>query len=156
MKSMKYFFNPRNEILNLNHQLEICLNSSNKVLHSAQLYFLCVMVVFPCAGDFETFTNLELIDECVCQVSFFSAHSDNFYFLTPHVTNRDVLLLATIHLPLVCSNYWHPNVALSLCFNHLVLSTFWQCRSAIPQRSAKPIANIHHTAQCPQRNPYMK
>ena len=24
---------------------------------------------------------------CVCQVSFFSAHSDNFYFLTPHVTN---------------------------------------------------------------------
>ena len=25
-----------------------------------------------------------------------SAHSDNFYFLTPHVTNRDMLLLATI------------------------------------------------------------
>ena len=25
-----------------------------------------------------------------------TAHLDNFYFLTPHVTNRDVLLLATI------------------------------------------------------------
>ena len=35
---------------------------------------------------------------------------------------------------------WH-----SLCFNHLVLSTFWQCRSAIPQRSVKPIASIHYT-----------
>ena len=52
-------------------------------------------------------------------------------------------------LPLVCSNYWLPNVALSLCFNHLVLSTIWQCRSAIPQRSAKPIASIHHTVQYP-------
>ena len=56
-------------------------------------------------------------------------------------------------LPSVCSNYWPPNVALSLCFNHLVLSTFLQCRSAIPQRSAKPIASIHHTVQYPQRNP---
>ena len=36
-------------------------------------------------------------------------------------------------LPSVCSNYWPPNVALSLCFNHLVLSTFRQCRSAIHQ-----------------------
>ena len=27
-------------------------------------------------------------------------------------------------LPLVCLNYWPPNVALSLCFNHLVLLTF--------------------------------
>jgi hypothetical protein len=45
-------------------------------------------------------------------------------------------------LPSVCSNYWPPNVALSLCFNHLVLSTFRQCRSAIPLRSAKPIASI--------------
>jgi hypothetical protein len=45
----------------------------------------------------------------------------------------------------VCSNYWPPNLALSLCLNHLVLSTFWQCRSAIPQRSAKPIASIYHT-----------
>ena len=45
-------------------------------------------------------------------------------------------------LPSVCSNYWPPNVALSLCFNHLVLSTFRQCRSAIPKRSAKPIASI--------------
>ena len=47
-------------------------------------------------------------------------------------------------LPSVCSNYWPPNVALSLCFNHLVLSTFWQCRSAIPKRSAKPIASIQY------------
>ena len=46
-------------------------------------------------------------------------------------------------LPSVCSNYWPPIVALSLCFNHLVLSTFRQCRFAIPQRSAKPIASIH-------------
>ena len=52
-------------------------------------------------------------------------------------------------LPSVCSNYWPPNVALSLCFNHLVLSTFRQCRSAIPPRSAKPIASIHHTVQYP-------
>ena len=57
-------------------------------------------------------------------------------------------------LPSVCSNYWPPNVALSLCFNHLVLSTFRQCRSAIPQRSAKPIASIHHTVQYSQRNPW--
>ena len=49
----------------------------------------------------------------------------------------------------VCSNYWPPNMALSLCFNHLVLSTFRQCRSAMPKRSAKPIASIHHTVQCP-------
>ena len=27
-------------------------------------------------------------------------------------------------LPSVCSNYWPPNVALSLYFNHLVLLTF--------------------------------
>ena len=55
-------------------------------------------------------------------------------------------------LPLVCLNYWPPIVALSLCFNHLVLSTFWQHwqrRSAIPQRSAKPIASIHHTVRYP-------
>ena len=52
-------------------------------------------------------------------------------------------------LPSVCSNYWPPNVALSLCFNHLVLSTFRQCRSAIPQKSAKPIASIHHTVRYP-------
>ena len=38
-------------------------------------------------------------------------------------------------LPSVCTNYWPPNVALSLCFDHLVLSTFWQSRSAIPKRS---------------------
>ena len=44
-------------------------------------------------------------------------------------------------LPLVCSNYWPPNVALSLCFNHLVFSTFRQCRSAIPKRSDKPLAS---------------
>ena len=43
----------------------------------------------------------------------------------------------------VWSNYWPPIVALSLSFNHLVLSTFQQCRSAIPQRSAKPTASIH-------------
>ena len=40
-------------------------------------------------------------------------------------------------LPSVCSNYWPPNVALSLCYNHLVLLTFRQCRSAIPQRKSK-------------------
>ena len=40
-------------------------------------------------------------------------------------------------------------------FNHLVLSTFRQCRSAMPKRSAKPIASIHHTIQCPWRNPYV-
>ena len=39
------------------------------------------------------------------------------------------------YLPLVFSNYWPPIVDLSLCFNHLVLSTFRQCKSAIPQRS---------------------
>ena len=53
----------------------------------------------------------------------------------------------------VCSNYWPPIVALSLCFNHLVLSTFRQRRSAIPKRSTKPIASIHHTVEYPQRNP---
>ena len=58
-------------------------------------------------------------------------------------------------LPSVCSNYWPPIVALSLYFNHLVLSTFQQCRSAMPKRSAKPIASIHHTVQCPWRNPYV-
>ena len=58
-------------------------------------------------------------------------------------------------LPSVCSNYWPPNVALSLCFNPLVLSTFRQCRSAMPKRSAKPIASNHHTVQCPWRNPYV-
>ena len=52
-------------------------------------------------------------------------------------------------LPSVCSSYWPPIVALSLCFNPLVLSTFRQCRSAIPQRSAKPIVSIHHTVQYP-------
>ena len=56
-------------------------------------------------------------------------------------------------LPSVCSNYWPPNVALSLCFNHLVLSTFRQCRSAVPKRSAKPIARIHQTVEYPWRNP---
>ena len=39
----------------------------------------------------------------------------------------------------VCSNYWPPIEDLSLCFNHLVLLTFRQCRFAIPRRSAKPI-----------------
>jgi hypothetical protein len=52
-------------------------------------------------------------------------------------------------LPSVCSNYWPPNMALSLYFNHLVLSTFRQSRSAIPNRSAKPIASKHHTVQVP-------
>ncbi len=52
-------------------------------------------------------------------------------------------------LPSVCSNYWPPIEALSLCFNHLVLLTFRQCRSAIPQSSAKPIASIHHTVEYP-------
>ena len=52
-------------------------------------------------------------------------------------------------LPSVCSNYWSPIIALSLCLNHLVLSTFRQCRSAIPKRSAKPIASIHHIVEYP-------
>ena len=55
----------------------------------------------------------------------------------------------------VCLNYWPPIVALSLCFNHLVLSSFRQCRSAMPKGSAKPIASIHRTVQCPWRNPYV-
>ena len=42
-------------------------------------------------------------------------------------------------LPSVWSNHWPKIVALSLCFNHLVLLTIQQCMSA------KPIANIHHT-----------
>ena len=57
------------------------------------------------------------------------------------------------NLPSVCSNYWSPNVALSLCFNHLGLSNFRKCRSAIPQRSAKPIASIHYTVQYIQIHP---
>ena len=57
------------------------------------------------------------------------------------------------NLPSVCSNYWPPIVALSVCFNHLVLSTFRQCRSAIPKRSAKLIASIHQTVEYPWRNP---
>ena len=56
------------------------------------------------------------------------------------------------NLPSVCSNYWPPIVALNLCFNPLVLLTFRQCRSAIPKRSAKPIASIHHTVEYPWRN----
>ena len=56
-------------------------------------------------------------------------------------------------LPSVCSNYWPPIVALSLYFNHLVLSTFRQCRSAVPKISAKPIARIHQTVEYPWRNP---
>ena len=49
-------------------------------------------------------------------------------------------------LPSVCSNYYTGFLTwLSVCvLNHLVLSTFRQCRSAIPQRSAKPIANPPH------------
>ena len=43
-------------------------------------------------------------------------------------------------LPTVCSNYWPPIVALSLCFNNLVLSTFRQCRSAIPHNTV-PLEN---------------
>ena len=58
-------------------------------------------------------------------------------------------------LPSVCLNYWPPILALSLCFNHLVLSTFRQCRSVMPKRSAKPIASIRHTVQCPWRSPYV-
>ena len=50
-------------------------------------------------------------------------------------------------LPSVCSNYWPPILALSLCYNHLVLSIFRQCMSAIPERSAKPIASIHHSVE---------
>ena len=55
----------------------------------------------------------------------------------------------------ICHLFGQTIVALSLCFKHLVLSTFWQCRSAIPKRSAKPIAIIHHTVQCPRSNPYL-
>ena len=35
-------------------------------------------------------------------------------------------------LPSVCSNYWPPIIALSLCFNHLVLLTFWQFQVCNP------------------------
>ena len=52
-------------------------------------------------------------------------------------------------LLLVGSNYWPSILALSLCFNHLVRSTFWQCRSAIPQKSANPIVSIHHKVEYP-------
>ena len=52
-------------------------------------------------------------------------------------------------LPPVCSNHWPPIVALTLCFNHLVLSTFQQCKSAIPKRSTNPIDSIHHTDEYP-------
>ena len=52
-------------------------------------------------------------------------------------------------LPLVYSNYWLLIMALSLCFNHLVLSTFRQCKSEFPKRSAKPIASIQHTVEYP-------
>ena len=55
-------------------------------------------------------------------------------------------------LPSVCSNYWPPVVARSLCFSHLVLWTFRQCKSAISKRSAKPIASIHHTVEYSWRN----
>ena len=91
-------------------------------------------------------------------------------------------------LPWVCSNYWPPIVALSLCYNHkhyppkirnsaflrashkllklwstksaktrhlctlisaqslhCVILTFWQCRSAIPQRSAHSHYPPHST-----------
>ena len=47
------------------------------------------------------------------------------------------------NLTWVCSNYWPPIVALSLCFNHLILPTFRQCRCAILNRSTKLIASIH-------------
>ena len=45
--------------------------------------------------------------------------------------------------------------ALNLYLNHLVLSTFRQCKFTMPQRSAKPIASIHHTVglEYPSRNP---
>ena len=49
---------------------------------------------------------------CVCQVAGISKRSDNLYFSTPHVTKRDVFLLATIRyidltvsyslLPVIC------------------------------------------------------
>ena len=55
-------------------------------------------------------------------------------------------------MPSVCLNYWPPIVALSLCFNHLVLWTFRQCKSAISKRSAKPIVSIHHTVEYSWRN----
>ena len=42
-------------------------------------------------------------------------------------------------LPLVCSNYRPPTVALSLCFNHLLLSTFRQYSLQTPQRSGQRV-----------------
>ena len=53
-------------------------------------------------------------------------------------------------LPSVCSNYWPPNMALSLCFNHLVLLTFsamqvcnppeiYQAHSQYPPHSTVPL-----------------
>ena len=35
-------------------------------------------------------------------------------------------------LPSVWSIYWHPIVALSLCFNHFILLAFQKCRFEIP------------------------
>ena len=49
-------------------------------------------------------------------------------------------------LPLVCSNYWPPIVALSLCFNHLAMQV---CN---PQEMHKPIASIHHTESILREN----
>ena len=46
-------------------------------------------------------------------------------------------------LPSVCSNYWPPILALSLCYNHLVLSIFWQCRPAMQVCNPREIRQAH-------------
>ena len=51
-------------------------------------------------------------------------------------------------LPSVCSNYWPPNVALSLYFNQMVLSTFQQSISASPRDLPSPelVSNTQYGA----------
>ena len=41
-------------------------------------------------------------------------------------------------LQLVCSNYWPPNLALSLCFNHLVFRTFVNANLQSPRDQPSP------------------
>ena len=107
----------------------------------------------PKALDLETFSLglLKIVYDSVGVGTIFMNHSqkripkglhDKFQPSPVNLKEKE-----TPDLPSVCLNYWPPNVALSLCFNHLVLLTFWQCRSAIPKRYAKPIASIHHTVQ---------
>ena len=44
----------------------------------------------------EIFRLLDKTHNVFCRVAKISKRSDNIYFLTPHVTNREVFLLATL------------------------------------------------------------